>query len=340
MVAVVVAGASAAQLLIAMPVGNGVLAVAVAAHSVAAYAGRTSAVRLGIGSTAVLVALNARLSGVDAAELGVIVAVAVAGAIYIGDVTRIAREHDASLMQRLAAVEEQGRLQEQAAVVTQREKAARDLHDSIGHAMSLIVVQAGAGRMTAAAGEAVAATQILEVLIAIERAARAALRQLDAMLSVIDHSATTAPVQDLTVALPAMARHMRAAGTPVDLWLDDLDDVPTAVRETVFHLVQEALTNVIKHAPGASVTIHVGREGEQVRVRVTNTEGTVVDEPLPSGSRGLSGMRERVALLGGQFTAGPDQHGGFTVEALLPLEEASAAQRQSPWSASAETPAV
>jgi signal transduction histidine kinase len=339
LVAVAVAGASAAQMLIAMPVGNGVLAVPVAAHSVAAVVGRSSAVRLGFGSTAVLVALNARLSGVDAAEVAVIVAMAVAGAVYIGDATRIAREHDASLIQRLAAVEEQGRLQEQAAVVTQREKAARDLHDSIGHTMSLIVVQAGAGRMTAVAGGAGGVERIVEVLTSIERAARGALRQLDAMLSVIDRSEVIAPVEDLTHALPAMAAHMRAAGTPVDLRLDDLDDVPTALRETVFHLIQEALTNVIKHAPGAAVTIHVGHVGEQVRVRVINTEGTVVGEPLPSGSRGLSGMRERVALMGGHLVAGADQHGGFTVEALLPTDESSASSRQSRWSTRAGTPA-
>ena len=340
LVAVVVAGASAAQLLIAMPVGNGVMAVPVAAHSVAVYAGRASAVRLGFGSTAVLVALEASLSGVDAAEMGVIVAIAVAGAIYVGDATRIAREHDASLMQRLAAVEEQGRLQEQAAVVTQREKAARDLHDSIGHTMSLIVVQAGAGRMTAGAGAAGAVDQVMEILMAIERSARAALQRLDDMLRVIDQSAMTAPVQDLSDALSAMAAHMRAAGTPVEMWLDDLRNVPKAMRETVYHVVQEALTNVIKHAPGAAVSIHVGREGEQVRVGVTNTEGTVMVEPLPSGSRGLSGMRERVALNGGHLVAGPDQQGGFAVEAFLPLNESSALMRQSPESERAGSPTV
>jgi signal transduction histidine kinase len=166
-------------------------------------------------------------------------------------------------MQRLAAVEEQGRLQEQAAVVTQREKAARDLHDSIGHTMSLIVVQAGAGRMTAGAGAAGAVDQVMEILMAIERAARAALQRLDDMLRVIDQSAMTAPVQDLSDALSAMAAHMRAAGTPVEMWLDDLRDVPKAMRETVFHVVQEALTNVIKHAPGAAVSIHVGREASR-----------------------------------------------------------------------------
>jgi signal transduction histidine kinase len=339
LVVVVVAGASAAQLLIAMPVGNGVLAVPVAAHAVAVHAGRASAVRLGLGSTAVLAALQARLSVVDAVEMGVIVAVAVAGAIYIGDATRMAREHDASLLSRLAAVEEQGRLQEQAAVATQREKAARDLHDSIGHTMSLIVVQAGAGRMIAGAGGAGAADQVLEILMAVERAARAALRQLEDMLSVRGRMPTRTPAQDLSGSLAALATHLRSAGTPVELCLHDALDVPTATLETIFHLVQEALTNVIKHAPGASVTVQVARKGGEVSVRVHNTEGTVVVDPLPSGSRGLAGMRERVALLGGSLAAGPDQRGGFAVEALLPLEGTSAPM-QSPRSARAGTPVL
>lgn len=332
-VVVIVAGASAAQLMISMPVGNGVLAVPVAAHAVAVHAGWPSAVRFGFGSTAVLAALQARSSVVDAVEVGVIVAVAVGGAVYIGDATRMAREHDASLLSRLAAVEEQGRLQEQAAVATQREKAARDLHDSIGHTMSLIVVQAGAGRMIAGAGGAGAADQVLDTLMAVEQAARDALRRLDHMLSVRERMPRRTPAQELPESLAALAAHLQAAGTPIELWLDDLPDVPPATHETIFHLVQEALTNVIKHAPGASVTVHVAREGGHLSVRVQNTEGTVVVDPLPSGSRGLAGMRERVALLGGRLVAGPDQRGGFAVEALLPLKATSASKRHSPRSA-------
>jgi signal transduction histidine kinase len=84
-------------------------------------------------------------------------------------------------------------------------------------------------------------------------------------------------------------------------------------------LVQEALTNVVKHAPGAPARVLIRRGGDQVSVRVTNPPAPARQEQLPSGARGLVGMRERVTGMGGELSAGPDGSGGFTVDALLPI---------------------
>jgi signal transduction histidine kinase len=245
----------------------------------------------------------------------------VIGAIYIGDTARVAREHDATLQSRIAAVEEEGRLRERAAVAAERTQAARDLHDSIGHTMSLIVVQSGMARMLETTKAADAAERTAGALGAIERAARAALGEMDAMLNVVVDPARPAP--GMAVAsedLSGLTAEVRAAGTPVHLVCDDTAGLSPALRSGIFRLVQEALTNVMKHAPGATVTVRVRRGAGDVEISVMNTAVPGWTGELPSGSRGLMGMRERVADLGGELSAGPDGRGGFEVHAVLPLD--------------------
>ncbi|HEX8511322.1 MAG TPA: histidine kinase [Propionibacteriaceae bacterium] len=320
-VAAAVCAASAVQLLIGTPVANGVLAIAVAAHAVAVCYGRRIATLWGLGSTAVLVLLDARLDPADAVELGVVVTVMTLGAIYIGDATRATREHDASLLHRIEAVQAEGRLRAQAAVATERTEAARDLHDSIGHTMSLIVLQAGAARLmtNSRSGDA---QVIMDALKAIERAARSALAELDAMLAVVvkpDNPAAEPIAAGQHSDLAELVADVRAAGSPVQLESDDIADLPVALRCTIFRLIQEALTNVVKHAPGAPARVRICRIDDEVSVHVTNPPAPALQEQLPSGSRGLVGMRERVSGMGGALSAGPDGSGGFTVDALLPI---------------------
>ncbi len=321
LVAAAVCGASVVQLLIGTPVANGVMAVAVAAHAVALRFGRRTAAVWGLGSTAVLVLLDARLDPVDAFELGLVLTVMTVVAIYIGDATRAAREHDASLLRRIEAVRNEGRLRAQTAVARERTRAARDLHDSIGHTMSLIVLQAGAARLMASSGSGDSAA-VQDSLAAIDRAARSALAELDAMLDLVAEP-------DVTEAEPtAIGQHpdladlvadVRAAGSPVQLESDDIADLPVALRSTVIRVVQEALTNVAKHAPGAPATVRISRSHDEVSVQVTNPPAPARQEQLPSGARGLVGMRERVTSIGGELSAGPNSSGGFTVDALLPI---------------------
>lgn len=319
-VAAVVCAASAVQLLIGMPVGNGVLAVAVAAHAVAVRHGWRRGTAWGMGSTGVLVFLDARLDPADALELGVVVAVMVLGAVYIGDATRVAREHDASLQDRVAAVENEGRLRKRVAVAAERTRAARELHDSIGHTMSLIVLQSGAARLTATANTADVTERTAAALTSMERAARSALEEMDAMLDVVDPAERAPGLVGSSGDLPELVAGVRAAGIAVEVVGDSTADLPSAVRRAIFRVVQEALTNVLKHAPGATATVSVRRGAGNVEVCVVNTAARETKEELPSGSRGLVGMQERVAHLGGELTAAPDGHGGFVVRAVLPAD--------------------
>jgi signal transduction histidine kinase len=94
------------------------------------------------------------------------------------------------------------------------------------------------------------------------------------------------------------------------------------LQSTVYRLVQEALTNVVKHASGATTTVTIDRDMSAVRVRVANRRAARKDDTLPSGGRGLTGMRERVALFGGTFDAAPAPDGGYVVDATVPIPDA------------------
>jgi signal transduction histidine kinase len=325
-VVVAVAAASGVQLLLGMPVADGVLAVAVALHAVALYRTRRRAVELAVPAVAVLAVLAARLDPGYAVGVVTVLVVFAAGAVYIGDSARVACEHDASLLERVAAAAEEGRLRLRAVVLAERAQAARDLHDSIGHTMSLIVVQAGAARLCAAGtggqDRDPAMRRAAETLAAIERSARSALADLDARLDVVlANEPPPDPVVPVVGDLEHLAQDVRSAGTPVDLTIDGVEDLPPSVRTAVFRLVQEGLTNVLKHAPGGAAAVHVERVGDKVRVGVVNAASPRPVTTLPSGSRGLAGLRERVTLFGGRFSAGPLPDGGFSLTAVLPLSE-------------------
>ncbi len=315
-VAAVVITASATQLLIGMPVNDGMVAVALALHALATRS-RRRAVAAGGLSVAALVALFARSSpgtGLVLAfgfGLGLFAAVA----LYIGDADRVADSHDAQLGRRLAEADDDGRLRVRAAVVDQRAQAARDLHDSIGHTISLIMLLAGAARLSPATAA--------DSLGVIERSARSALSELDARLEAADR---TSPGPDVPTAddLHRLGADVRAAGTVVALHVDCVDDLPPGLARAVFRIVQEALTNVMKHAAGGAADVHVERVDQRVRVRVTSTGGPGARVPLPSGSRGLAGMQERVALFGGHLAAGPDGDTRFVVDARIPVPRPAA----------------
>ena len=314
LVTVLVTAAAATQLLVGMPINNGMVAVAVAVHAVAARSRRRATVA-GVLSIGVLVAIVAWTDPDMAALLGLGLGSFGAVALYIGDADRTAAAHAAMLHRRFAEAEEDGRLRVHAAVVDQRAEAARDLHDSVGHTLSLIMLLTGAARLSAAT--------TAESLSAIECSARSALDELDDRIGGID---ATEPPPDPTVPTAADLRrlgdNLRAAGTAVTLDVDDADQLPPGVARAVFRIVQEALTNVMKHAAGGAATVYVESTGRRVRVRVTDTGGTGDPLSLPSGSRGLAGMHERVALFGGQLTAGPDGGRGFVVDARIPVVSA------------------
>lgn len=182
-------------------------------------------------------------------------------------------------------------------------RLARELHDGIGHALTVVSVQAAAGRRVVAMNPDAAA----EALAAIEDTARSALAELDQLLAVLrDDAADDAPVA-LAPALDDVVSAHRRAGLDLSAQLDLPAGLPALLGRSVQRIVTEALTNAHRHGAPGPVRLTVGHGGDEVRIEVVNPvrPGSRPGR-RPSGGRGLAGIRERVALFGGTVDAGPD----------------------------------
>src|SRR5215831_6546763 len=213
--------------------------------------------------------------------------------------------------------------QERLAVLEERTRIARELHDVVAHHMSLIAVRAETApyRLTGLSESAQAEFSSLSEV------AREALTEMRRLLSVLRHDepAALAPQPQLAD-LPVLIDAAREAGVSVELSLPPAPGrVPAGVGVCAYRIVQESLSNASQHAPGAPVNVSVTHDSGVILLRVANGPG---GHPAPSGNEhrpghGLTGMHERVALLGGSLSAGPAPEGGFVVSAVLPLGEAS-----------------
>jgi signal transduction histidine kinase len=199
--------------------------------------------------------------------------------------------------------------QRRSAVEEERLRLARDLHDVVGHGMSAIAVQAGAGRVSLGAGDTAGAAR---ALAGVEEASRAVLRETRWLVSLLrdDHA------RHRLVDVPGLVEGARRAGLAVELETSgSLLAVTDEAGEVAYRVVQEALTNVVRHAGGARA-----RVGVHVREEV---DVQVVDEGAPvaqtADGNGLRGLRERVEALGGSVQAGPLPVGGWAVRATLPV---------------------
>ncbi|MGI5189536.1 sensor histidine kinase [Promicromonospora sp. CA-289599] len=200
-------------------------------------------------------------------------------------------------------------------------RLARELHDGIGHALTVVSVQAAAGRRVVAVNPDAAA----DALAAIEETARSALAELDQLLAVLrDDADDDAPVA-LTPALDDVVSAHRRAGLDLSAHLDLPAGLPALLGRTVQRIVTEALTNAHRHGAPGPVLLTVGHGGDEVRIEVVNP---VRPGSRPgrrsTGGRGLSGIRERVALFGGTVHAGPDGD-RWTFRATLPCAPRAAA---------------
>jgi len=211
----------------------------------------------------------------------------------------------------------------QRAVLEERSRIARELHDVVAHHMSLIAVRAETAPYRLS-GLSEAARAEFGSLSEVAREALADMRRLLGVLR-DDRPAALAPQPQLAD-LPALVDAARRAGVSVELSVPAaLGRVPSGIGVCAYRIVQESLSNAGQHAPGAPVTVSVDRDSGAVLLRVANGPGG------PSGpsanehrlGHGLTGMRERVALLGGSLSAGPAPDGGFVVSAVLPLGDAS-----------------
>ncbi|WP_067833261.1 sensor histidine kinase, partial [Actinomadura kijaniata] len=199
----------------------------------------------------------------------------------------------------------------------ERLRIARELHDVVTHGMGLIAVKSGVANHIAETRP----EEAREALRVIETTSRDALAEMRRLLEVLRHDPApgTGPVQAGVGGLEDLAEHVRAAGVEVDLAVSGGYGLPEALQLTVYRIVQEALTNVVKHAAPTRCRATVDVSPRRVSIQVVD-DGAARPAPRPGpGGHGLVGMRERVAMYGGSFSAGPRPGGGFAVTATLPL---------------------
>ncbi len=242
-------------------------------------------------------------------------------AFVLGDNLRRRRQQNASLAERAERAErEQGLLAEQR-VAAERTRIARDLHDGVAHSVSVMVIQAAAARRSLADSPELAAT----ALETIESTGRQTMTELRSILGVLrtdaEPFATPPGPQPLLTNLEFLAGF---DDLPVELRIDgDVAAIPDSVSVTGFRLIQEALTNVRRHAGAVgevAVKLHV--TADNVAIAVTDDGRGAGSLPGPDGF-GIVGMRERVAAVGGSVTAGPRPGGGWQVRASLPVDAGS-----------------
>src|SRR5262245_57327859 len=205
------------------------------------------------------------------------------------------------------------------AVAAERAAIARELHDVVAHHMSVMVVQAGAARAVNASDPAAAA----EALRQIEASGRTGLAEMRRLLEVLkaEENGDGREPQPGLARLDELLNSMRASGLPVEAVVEGARrPLPPGVDLSAYRIVQEALTNALRHAGGASARV-VGRyEPDALELEIADDGPGPTEDPEASGGHGLIGMRERVQLFGGELDAGPRAGGGFLVRARLPSE--------------------
>lgn len=287
------------------PNGAGYAALQLCLYSVAAtYPARVSAViALIIAAGGVYVTWSMGLLGMA------FTIAAVACNWFIARDLRTRRELVAVLRERAASAE-------QRVAADERARIAREVHDVVSHTVAVIAVQAGAARRMLDSDP----DQAKVALAAVEKTARDALHDLRTLLDVLRPSAggDRRPQPGLD-RLPELMESFARAGLEIQSRIEVGEPLPAAADVSVFRIVQEALTNCLRHAGGAPVSLDVTRDGDTVEIGVHNGPGEAAPDANGAG-RGLEGMRQRVKMFAGQMSAGPAEDGGWTVTVRLPVE--------------------
>jgi signal transduction histidine kinase len=215
-----------------------------------------------------------------------------------------------------------------AEVRAERVRIAREMHDVVAHALAVITVQAGVGRCLAGKRPEEAS----HALGSIETISRGAQDELRVMLGLLrDEAAETAPLAPAPrlIDVKDLADTVRAAGVRLELRMEGTDHrLSPSLEQSVYRVMQEALTNVVKHAPDAKAVAELIVSGGTVRLEVRDDGGPGGSRPPRAGlgtgtGHGITGMRERVGAFGGWLVAGPVAGGGFQVTAEVPIEGAA-----------------
>ena len=283
-------------------------------YSVGRYATRENVLAVGV-ITAAAVFIWEPTSGIG-------LSIAIAAVLVLGYNIRQRRSAQAEAVEAQREVVEQAtRYEGVQAVLQERQRIARELHDVVAHHMSVIAIQAEAAPYKVSDPQ----PELAESLADIRALALEGLTELRRILGVLrtEGDPETAPQPDLD-RVGELVAQARAAGLTVESSITgDRRPVPTATGVSAYRILQEALSNAMRHAPGAKVLIETRYGARTLILSVINGPGnTTVDGALgdAGGGNGLIGMTERAAALGGELIAGPTPGGGFAVTATLPLE--------------------
>ena len=240
----------------------------------------------------------------------------------VGSYLRIRQGHTAKVERRAAVLEHDSEARSREAVADERSRITRELHDIIGHTLNLIVVQAGAAQAVFKSRP----DHALESLSSIETTARQSLSDMERMLGILRppeaEAAPYAPQPGLGQ-VDRLAEQFTDAGLPVEVNVaGEPAKLPTSLDLSAYRIVQEALTNALKHAGPARARVAISYLADKLELDIVDDgQGSGDDGHNAGGGRGLIGMRERVSLFGGELDVGPAAEGGFRVHASLPLEE-------------------
>jgi signal transduction histidine kinase len=242
------------------------------------------------------------------------------GGWWLGDGTRRRQEAVDTARRRAAELERAREELARRAVTEERLRIARELHDVVAHSMSIIAVQSGVGVHVIDSRP----DEARKALVAVEATSRQALVEMRRLLGVLRQEAETrgslAPAPGLAQ-VESLAAEVASAGVRVEVRIEGTpSELPAGLDLSAYRIVQEALTNVVRHAGPATARVAVRYAPDQVAVEVTDDGKGATSGDRERGGHGIPGMRERAALYGGTLEAGPLPGGGFRVAASLPLE--------------------
>ncbi|MEO9174874.1 MAG: histidine kinase [Gaiellales bacterium] len=295
------------------------IGVVVACYTIASVSSWRTTVTAGGLATATLVVSRVLHGGVAAGVLVSVVVLTVAAACVFGLYIGTRRAYVEQLDERAARLEREHQLLAERIVSEERARIARELHDVVAHHVSLMVVQGGAVRETLGGEHPLAPT--LDALSGTGRQALGELRRLLGLLraeSDVEH----APQPGLA-ALDELAAQVQASGLVVEIVrTDDAGPLPPGIELSAYRIVQEALTNAIRHGQARSAIVTVSRTEASLELSIVD-DGRGAGAPQTSGGHGIVGMRERVALYDGTLELGPVPGAGYAVRASLPIAGAS-----------------
>ena len=270
---------------------------------------------LGLGTIAIVTVVDVRVGVEQAVNAVLLGSLAWLFALLLARRGRRAAAAEARAVQ----LEHDQEQRTHAAAAAERSRIARELHDVIAHSVSVMTVQAGAARMQLPDHP----DRAVPPLLAVEETGRQALTELRRLLGILHDQdpLALAPQPGLTD-VPALAEAMQQTGIEVDIRVEGRPrPLPASLDLTAYRIIQEALTNTLKHAGPARASIVVRYDADTLRLDITD-DGQAPPSAADGSGHGLSGMRERVKMFGGQLDAGPRSDVGYTVSVRLPLQSA------------------